>query len=230
MIDELHTYRGVFGSHLANVIRRLKRICASTAPTPSSSAARPPSPTPASWPSRLIEEPVELVDHNGAPRRARDVRLLQPARGEPPAGHPPQRPRWRRAGHRRAVPAGQRHADHRLRPQPPLGGGAAHLPAGGRGQAPSQARGRVRGYRGGYLPNERRAIERGLREGPVRERGQHQRAGAGHRHRRPGRLRAGRLPRHHRQHLAADGPGRAAPWAALSLFVSPPATPWTSSS
>ena len=52
VIDEVHAYRGVFGSHLANVMRRLHRICRHFGSQPSSSAPRPPSPTPRSTPSR----------------------------------------------------------------------------------------------------------------------------------------------------------------------------------
>jgi DEAD/DEAH box helicase domain-containing protein len=51
VIDEMHTYRGVMGSHVANVLRRLQRLCRITAANPASSAPAPPSPTRRNWPS-----------------------------------------------------------------------------------------------------------------------------------------------------------------------------------
>jgi len=57
VIDELHYYRGVYGSHLANLLRRLKRICEFYGSKPQLSVVRPPSPTPASWPKRSPGKP-----------------------------------------------------------------------------------------------------------------------------------------------------------------------------
>ena len=69
VIDELHTYRGLFGSQVANVVRRLRRICAFYGSTPPSSARRPPSPTRLSSPSASWSETTStLVDRTGAPR------------------------------------------------------------------------------------------------------------------------------------------------------------------
>jgi len=49
VIDELHTYRGVFGSHMANVLRRLERVCRFYGSKPQSSAALRRLPTPGNW-------------------------------------------------------------------------------------------------------------------------------------------------------------------------------------
>ena len=67
----------------------------------------------------------------------------------------------------------------------------------------------VRGYRGGYLPRERREIEREPARGHDPRRGGHERAGTGHRHRLAGCRGDGRLSWHYRFHLAASGPRRA---------------------
>ena len=73
VIDELHYYRGVYGSHLANLLRRLKRICEFYgSDRRSSSAARRPSPIRASWPRRSPAQPFELVDET-ARRAARSI-------------------------------------------------------------------------------------------------------------------------------------------------------------
>lgn len=67
VIDELHAYRGVFGSHVANVIRRLKRICRFYGSTPQFICASATIDNPAEHAAKLIGEPVRLVDNNGAP-------------------------------------------------------------------------------------------------------------------------------------------------------------------
>ena len=102
VIDELHTYRGVFGSHLANVLRRLMRLCAFYGSHPRFILC-----------SATIANPVELVlpaDRAGNRRRHRKrrahgraaFRVLQPACGQPPAGHPPRRGQRGPAHRRRA--------------------------------------------------------------------------------------------------------------------------------
>ncbi len=67
VIDELHTYRGVFGSHLANVIRRLKRICAFYGSAPQFICCSATIANPAELASALTGEPFVLIDDNGAP-------------------------------------------------------------------------------------------------------------------------------------------------------------------
>ena len=67
VIDELHTYRGVFGSHLANLLRRLKRICKFYGSSPQFICTSATIANPQELASKLTEEDVQLVDENGAP-------------------------------------------------------------------------------------------------------------------------------------------------------------------
>ena len=67
VIDELHAYRGVFGSHVANVIRRLKRICRFYGSNPQFICASATIANPSEHAERLIGETVQLIDNNGAP-------------------------------------------------------------------------------------------------------------------------------------------------------------------
>jgi DEAD/DEAH box helicase domain-containing protein len=67
VIDEIHHYRGVFGSHLANVIRRLKRICAFYGSKPQFICCSATIANPKEMAERIIEQPVRLMDNNGAP-------------------------------------------------------------------------------------------------------------------------------------------------------------------
>src|SRR6202048_2980392 len=72
VIDELHTYRGLFGSQVANVIRRLKRICAFYGSSPTFICASATIANPTELAERLLEEDqVELIDRSGAPRGER---------------------------------------------------------------------------------------------------------------------------------------------------------------
>ncbi len=78
VIDELHTYRGVFGSHVANVIRRLKRICAFYGSHPQFICCSATIANPAQLASNLIEDEVVLIDGNGAPSGPKHVVLYNP--------------------------------------------------------------------------------------------------------------------------------------------------------
>ena len=165
VIDELHTYRGLFGSQVANVIRRLKRICDFYGSSPRFLCASATIANPRELAQRLLEEEqVELVDRNGAPRgerrlvfynpplvnRALGVRRSSLLEGCRIAGP------WIRQGiqtiafcrSRVSVEVMLSYLQHSLHPA-------------------LDARRRVRGYRGGYLPLRRREIEAGLRSGEV---------------------------------------------------------------
>jgi DEAD/DEAH box helicase domain-containing protein len=165
VIDELHNYRGVFGSHVANVLRRLRRICAFYGSDPIFICCSATIANPRELAEKLTGVPMRLIDENGAPHGERVVALYNP-----PVVN-------RELGIRRGAMREARRIAGKL-----IAGGVQTIVF-----APSrtsvevlltylrdslrQRMGdpeRIRGYRGGYLPLERREIERGLREGVVR--------------------------------------------------------------
>jgi len=165
VIDELHTYRGVFGSHLCNVLRRLRRIARFYGREPQFICCSATIANPGELASRLIEAHVEVQSANGAPSAEKTFVFYNPPVVNRALG-------IRRSYINEASRVSQEFLKHDLQtmvfansrlhteliltylqqanPQPPGGPEA------------------IRGYRGGYLPNERREIERGLREGMIR--------------------------------------------------------------
>ncbi len=79
MVDEAHTYRGVFGSHVANVLRRLRRVAGLYGPTPRFVMASATIANPVELAERLVGEPFRLVDSDGAPRAGAADRHVEPA-------------------------------------------------------------------------------------------------------------------------------------------------------
>ena len=164
VIDELHTYRGVFGSHVANVLRRLMRICAHYGSKPVIVCCSATIGNPAELAGMLTGRPARLVDRNGAPAGERHVLLVDPPVMEPASGARGSAvtlaQRWAlpflRAGRQTIVFGRSRVAVELL-----LTGLRESL------RESFGPRSRVRGYRGGYLPTERRSIERGLRDGEI---------------------------------------------------------------
>jgi DEAD/DEAH box helicase domain-containing protein len=164
VIDELHSYRGVFGSHVANVIRRLLRLCDHYGSHPVIVCCSATIGNPAELAETLTGRPTRLVDRNGAPSGPRHLLLVEPALLDPATGARGSAltlaDRWAlpfvRAGRQTIVFGRSRTAVEIL-----LTGLREALREG------AGPRSRVRGYRGGYLPTERRAIERGLRDGEV---------------------------------------------------------------
>ena len=164
VIDELHTYRGVFGSHVANVLRQLMRICAHYGSKPVIVCCSPTIGNPAELAAMLTGRPARLVDRNGAPSGERHVLLVDPPVMEPASGARGSAvtlaQRWAmpflRAGRQTIVFGRSRVAVELL-----LTGLRESL------RESFGPRSRVRGYRGGYLPTERRSIERGLRDGEI---------------------------------------------------------------
>jgi DEAD/DEAH box helicase domain-containing protein len=165
VLDELHTYRGVFGSHLCNVLRRLRRIARFYGSDPQFICCSATIANPQELASRLLETEVEVLDANGAPAAEKIFAFYNPPVVNRALG-------IRRSYINESARAAQEFlkrdsqtvvfANSRLHtellltylrqanPQPP-----------GRPEA-------IRGYRGGYLPNERREIERGLRDARIR--------------------------------------------------------------
>ncbi|HEX6129209.1 MAG TPA: DEAD/DEAH box helicase [Candidatus Limnocylindria bacterium] len=165
VIDELHSYRGLFGSHVANVVRRLRRICYHYGADPTFICASATIANPAELAERVLEAPVELIDDNGAPSGRRHVLVINPPVANEQLGIRGS-----------ALLTGQRLADRLIR-------GGVQTIAFARSRtavevltsylretfepAPGHPH-TIRGYRGGYLPNERHEIEAGLRDGRVR--------------------------------------------------------------
>src|SRR5713101_7820751 len=165
VIDELHTYRGVFGSHLCNVLRRLRRIAQFYGREPQFICSSATIANPGELGSRLIEADVEVVNANGAPAAEKTFVFYNPPVVNRALG-------IRRSYINESARVAQEFLKHELQtmvfansrlhaellltylqqanPQPP-----------GKAEA-------IRGYRGGYLPNERREIERGLRDARIR--------------------------------------------------------------
>jgi DEAD/DEAH box helicase domain-containing protein len=165
VVDELHTYRGLFGSQVANVIRRLKRICKFYGSSPTFICASATIANPLELAKRLLEEEnVELVERNGAPRGERRLIFYNPPlvnremgirRSSMLEARRIAAP-WIRAGNQTIV-----FCRSRLQVEVMLSYLRQDL-------APRlDAHQRVRGYRAGYLPLHRREIEAGLRNGEI---------------------------------------------------------------
>ena len=165
VIDELHTYRGLFGSQVANVIRRLKRVCAFYGSTPTFICASATIRNPRELARRLLEEDdVALVDRSGAPRGERRLIFYNPPllnrelgirRSSMLEARRIAAP-WIRDGVQTIV-----FCRSRLQVEVMLSYLRQDL-------APRlDASKRVRGYRAGYLPLHRREIEAGLRDGEI---------------------------------------------------------------
>ena len=90
VLDELHTYRGVFGSHLANVLRRLTRVARFYGSNPQFICCSATIANPGELAAQLIESEVEVVEENGAPAGGKAFRFLQSADGQPQPRHSPQ--------------------------------------------------------------------------------------------------------------------------------------------
>jgi DEAD/DEAH box helicase domain-containing protein len=162
VIDELHTYRGVYGSHLANVLRRLRRVCEFYGSSPQFICCSATIANPKELAEALTESPFELVDDNGAPSGEKYVVFYNPPVVNRQLGIRRGYLNETRRIARELLDRGQQtlvFANSRLATEVLL----TYLKdeSGVRGDS-------VRGYRGGYLPKERREIERKLREGEIR--------------------------------------------------------------
>ncbi len=164
VIDELHAYRGVFGSHLANVLRRLRRICRHYGSAPQFIMASATIANPGELASRLIGEPVEEITESGAPTGDKVFVCYNPPVVNQELGiRAPYLGEAARFAIRflREKIATIVFAQSRLATEVLL----TSIKSGVADKTGDS--GIVRGYRGGYLPTRRRAVEKGLREGEV---------------------------------------------------------------
>ena len=162
VIDELHTYRGVYGSHLANVLRRLKRICEFYGSSPQFICCSATIANPKELAEALTGLPFELVSENGAPSGEKYVVFYNPPVVNKALGIRRGYLNETRRVARELIDRGQQtlvFANSRLATEVLL----TYLKDDFGGPS-----GAVRGYRGGYLPKERREIEARLRDGEIR--------------------------------------------------------------
>src|SRR2546428_3741592 len=165
VLDELHTYRGVFGSNVANVLRRLRRICTFYGSHPLFILASATIANPEELARRHVEDEVVVIDESGAPRGEKVVAFVQPPVVNAGLGIRRSALLVGRDIAATLLASGiQTIAFARSRVQTELL--LTYLRA--RFPQPQWPPDLIRGYRGGYLPSERRAIERGLRDGSVR--------------------------------------------------------------
>lgn len=185
VIDEMHTYRGVFGSHVANVLRRLRRLCAAYDSFPQFICTSATIANPQELAQKLVEQPVTVVDESGAPSGAKHLILYNPPVFDMERG-------LRRSSTLEAQELAARCVladvqtivfgrarlttellltylrERVARAWAAPGANRRREVAAGLLDRTSPVYTRIRGYRGGYLPGERRTIETGLRRGEVR--------------------------------------------------------------
>ena len=166
VIDELHVYRGVFGSNVANLLRRVRRLCRFYGSDPRVILTSATIANPRELAQQLIEAPVRLIppDLDGSPRAEKHIVIYNPPVLDPALG-------IRRAYTLEATRIATAFLESdvqtvvfaraRRTTEILLGYLRDSLQQAGGDPA------RIRGYRGGYLPLERREIERGLRDGSV---------------------------------------------------------------
>ncbi|MGB7295616.1 MAG: DEAD/DEAH box helicase [Candidatus Aminicenantales bacterium] len=164
VIDEVHNYRGIFGSHLANVLRRIKRVARFYGAKPQFVLCTATIANPVEVAERMIEEAVTLVDDNGAPRGEKFFIFYTPPVVNKFLGI--RRSYINEA--RRVAGVFLRNdlqtivfAQSRLNTEVLLTYLKEDI------ETAIQREGLIRGYRGGYLPLKRREIEKGLREGKI---------------------------------------------------------------
>src|SRR2546428_5899477 len=165
VIDELHAYRGVFGSHLSNVLRRLHRICAHYGSTPQFIMASATIANPGELAARLTGADVDELAESGAPSGDKTFLCYNPPVVNPELGI---RASYLGETAKLAIRLLREKiativfAQSRLSTEVLL----TAIKSGVADRATGDS-GLVRGYRGGYLPNRRREVEQSLRAGDV---------------------------------------------------------------
>lgn len=163
VIDELHTYKGVFGSHVAHVIRRLKRICEFYGSNPIFICTSATIKNPKELAEKLTNTNHQLIAESGAPVGKKTFLFYNPPIVHPTFGVRRSSVLEVRDLATRLYQAGIQtivFAKSRVRVEMLV----TYLKELTKKKINNES---IRGYRGGYLPNERRAIEKGLRDGSI---------------------------------------------------------------
>ncbi|MEW6084780.1 MAG: DEAD/DEAH box helicase [Chloroflexota bacterium] len=171
VIDEAHTYRGVFGSHVANVIRRLKRVASFYGSAPKFILASATIGNPKELAEKLIEEPVTLIDNDGSARGPRHFLVYNPPLVDKSLG-------LRKSSLLESVRLTQDLLKNDIqsvvfaRSRRSVEIILTYLQDEERGKKKEgdffPLSSFIRGYRSGYLASQRREIEKGLRDGSVK--------------------------------------------------------------
>jgi DEAD/DEAH box helicase domain-containing protein len=165
IVDELHAYRGVFGSHLANILRRLQRICRHYGSDPVFICSSATIANPRELAEALTGRRFELVEKSGAPRGEKFFLFVNPPVVNAQLGI---RRSYLSEARRVALEFLRHNLQIILFAQSRLSVEILTTYLKDAFHGPPGAADVIRGYRGGYLPNRRREIERGLRDGQVR--------------------------------------------------------------
>lgn len=167
VIDEAHTYRGVFGSHVANVIRRLKRVANFYGSNPQFILASATIGNPKELAEKLIEEPVELIDNDGSSKGERHFIIHNPPVTDASLG-------LRKSSILESVRLTTDLLNHNIqsvvfaRTRRTVEIILTNLQSLISNSQLPITNNQIRGYRSGYLPTQRREIEQGLRDGSVK--------------------------------------------------------------
>ena len=164
IIDELHTLSGVYGSHVANVIRRLKRICKHYGSDPVFCAASATISNPGEHAHRLLEESVEVVDEDSSASGPKHFLFLNPDLVTPAAGLRVAAIEVARCLARQLV-ATEQQVIYFCRSRNTVEVLLKYIRDEARRLNVDQER--IAGYRGGYLPGLRLEIEQGLAAGQI---------------------------------------------------------------
>jgi DEAD/DEAH box helicase domain-containing protein len=168
VVDELHTYRGVFGSHLANVFRRLARICSFYGSSPQFICTSATIANPQELAENLTGQAFEFIRDSGAGEGEKHVFFYNPPVVNKQLGirrsYVKEAQDVAAAFLKRSIPTIV-FANSRLITEILVRYLKDAMPGP---VAPAGSNNAIVGYRGGYLPNERRQIERGLRDGRIR--------------------------------------------------------------
>lgn len=164
VIDELHMYRGVFGSHVANVIRRLVRLARYYGSEPQFICTSATIRNPKELAEQLTEQSFSLINNNGAPSGKKHLAFYNPPVVNPSLNIRQSASKEVRTIARQVLEANAQlivFAKSRVRVEVIYSDLQSMM---NKEYGPAS----IRAYRGGYLPSERRAIEKGLRNGEVR--------------------------------------------------------------
>ena len=171
VIDELHSYRGAFGAHLANIFRRMKRVCGYYRSKPQFLCSSATIANPVELAERICGERFALIDRDGSPAPEKEYRIVQP----PEIKGNNDKIYGRRSAssvaadlipelveedrHFIAFGRSRRNVEVILKESRDKLDAAGFLGHGGSGK--------IAGYRGGYTPLERREIERKMTDGEL---------------------------------------------------------------